>query len=60
MHEDALIAKVFCFQFLNSYATLFYVAFIKDNITMFGHRERCLPNVYGNPDCMAELYVMRQ
>lgn len=25
MYEDALIAKTFCFQFINSYFTLFYV-----------------------------------
>ena len=28
-HEDALIVKTFCFQFINSYISLFYVAFIK-------------------------------
>lgn len=28
-HEDSLIAKLFAFNFVNSYASLFYVAFIK-------------------------------
>ena len=28
-YEDALIAKTFSFQFVNSYASLFYIAFIK-------------------------------
>ncbi len=27
--EDALIAKTFCFQFVNSFASLFYIAFVK-------------------------------
>jgi len=30
--EDALIIKMFCFQFVNGYASLFYVAFIKELI----------------------------
>ncbi len=28
-YEDALIAKTFCFQFVNSFASLFYIAFVK-------------------------------
>ncbi len=28
-YEDALIAKTFAFQFVNSYASLFYIAFVK-------------------------------
>jgi hypothetical protein len=28
-YEDSLIAKLFAFQFVNSYASFFYVAFIK-------------------------------
>ena len=28
--EDALIAKTFVFQFVNSFASLFYIAFIKE------------------------------
>ena len=42
--EDALIAKLFAFQFVNSYASFFYVAFIK--------------NLAGDPcegTCMSEL-----
>lgn len=27
--EDALIVKTFCFQFVNSYCSLFYIAFFK-------------------------------
>jgi hypothetical protein len=31
-YEDHLIGKTFMFQFVNSYASLFYIAFIKNNI----------------------------
>lgn len=31
-HEDSLIAKLFMFQFINSYTSFFYIAFIKQNI----------------------------
>eukprot|EP00300_Choanocystis_sp_HF-7_P015442 c19059_g1_i1.p1 GENE.c19059_g1_i1~~c19059_g1_i1.p1 ORF type:complete len:364 (+),score=110.63 c19059_g1_i1:464-1555(+) len=37
MHEDALIAKSFVFQFVNSYISLFYIAYIKGrDIKVFG------------------------
>mmetsp|Transcript_20422 Transcript_20422/g.69393 ORF Transcript_20422/g.69393 Transcript_20422/m.69393 type:complete len:748 (+) Transcript_20422:84-2327(+) len=42
-YEDALIAKVFVFQFVNSYAALFYIAFIKAGV------DGCIVN------CMVEL-----
>jgi len=36
-YEDALIVKVFSFQFVNSYISLFYIAFIKEHrIRVFG------------------------
>lgn len=31
-YEDSLIAKIFMFQFVNSYASLFYVAFIQQSL----------------------------
>lgn len=43
-YEDSLIAKLFAFQFVNSYASFFYVAYIK--------------NLAGDPcegTCMSEL-----
>lgn len=46
-YEDNLIGKVFIFQYVNSYAALFYVAFIKPYIQNF---DPCLKN-----DCMVEL-----
>ncbi|CAE7603802.1 Ano7, partial [Symbiodinium microadriaticum] len=45
-YEDALIAKLFAFQFVNSYASFVYIAFIKTTI--------------GDPcqgSCMSELSV---
>lgn len=44
-YEDALISKTFMFQFVNSYASLFYIAFIKQYVESAG----CLGT------CMAEL-----
>ena len=38
-HEDNLVYKTFGFTFLNSYATLFYIAFAKGNI---GNLDHCL------------------
>lgn len=46
-YEDALIAKTFSFQFVNSYASLFYIAFIKPFIPLI---DPC-----ADLNCMAEL-----
>ena len=63
-YEDQLIAKQFVFQFVNSYFSLFYIAFFKggrvfrseDSPTLFGREDRC-KDVNGNDtdSCMAEL-----
>ena len=45
-YEDALIAKTFIFQFVNSFASLFYIGFIKPFIPKI---DRCVGS------CMAEL-----
>lgn len=45
-YEDALIAKTFLFQFVNSYAALFYIAFVKPFIPLI---DPCLGS------CMKEL-----
>lgn len=45
-YEDALISKTFVFQFVNSFASLFYIAFIKDYI---------IPLDSCRPSCMIEL-----
>ena len=31
-YEDALISKLFAFQFVNSYGSFFYIAFIKEGV----------------------------
>eukprot|EP01137_Pigoraptor_chileana_P036263 Opistho-2@31530 len=60
-YEDHLSFKIFLFEFVNSYASIFYIAFFKgrfsgrpgDDNTLFGYRlERC-PE-YG---CMLELTI---
>jgi hypothetical protein len=45
-YEDALIAKTFIFQFVNSFASLFYIAYVKP---FMGATDPCLVN------CMTEL-----
>eukprot|EP00644_Phytophthora_capsici_P014584 jgi/Phyca11/536486/estExt2_fgenesh1_pg.C_PHYCAscaffold_540035 len=50
-YEDHLIGKTFLFQFVNSYASLFYVAFIKTAVE--GH-DSCKPEGHG---CMDELMM---
>ena len=32
-YENSLALKVFCFQFVNFYSTLFYIAFFKDPLS---------------------------
>jgi magnesium-transporting ATPase (P-type) len=46
-YEDALIAKVFSFQFVNSFASLFYIGFVKPYIPTI---DACV-----NLSCMTEL-----
>jgi anoctamin-10/anoctamin-7 len=46
MYEDALISKTFVFQFVNSYAALFYISFVKPFIYLI---DPCLG------PCMSEL-----
>lgn len=55
VYEDNLIAKTFLFQFVNSYFSLFYIAFIKNHITLAGSAQQCALNAHGEVDCMAEL-----
>ena len=51
-YEDHLIAKTFLFQFVNSYASCFYIAFLKNLIP---GEECALEN--GTPNCMGELNI---
>mmetsp|Transcript_21883 Transcript_21883/g.36229 ORF Transcript_21883/g.36229 Transcript_21883/m.36229 type:complete len:738 (+) Transcript_21883:131-2344(+) len=56
-YQDALIFKVFLFQFVNSYVSFFYVAYVKNaQLTVFGVQERCISTIPGGPpNCMYEL-----
>ena len=49
-YYDALTFKLFCFQFVNSYASLFYIAFLKGSTS----------NGCTNQDCMGELQTQLQ
>jgi hypothetical protein len=46
-YEDSLISKTFCFQFVNSFASLFYIAFVKPFIP---YTDPCITS-----GCMSEL-----
>jgi hypothetical protein len=50
-YENTLLVKNFIFQFVNSYISLFYIAFLKGRVRLFGYHEvaQCVP------DCMSEL-----
>src|SRR5690606_1312214 len=45
--EDSLIAKLFAFQFVNSYASLYYIAFVKKYV-----EDEC-----DSDNCMTELCI---
>ena len=73
-YEDALILKTFCFQFVNSYVTLFYIAFLKasqigllpgmteycHDASHFDYSAEVIKGTHGglNPFCMGELSYM--
>jgi len=47
--EDSLIGKTFCFRFVNSYMSLFYIAFMKEYLSIVWKEKMCEPN------CISEL-----
>ncbi|DAZ98242.1 TPA: hypothetical protein N0F65_011710 [Lagenidium giganteum] len=49
-YENHLVLKVFLFQFCNSFASLFYIAFIKTSVEKTSTNPGCM-----NGDCMDEL-----
>merc|ERR1711908_147791 len=55
--ENALVNRVFLFQFLNSYFALFYTAFIKGRVgDIFGYDDSCKDKAGVKSDsCMYEL-----
>jgi len=40
-YENSLIVKLFLFNFVNSYTTLFYIAFVKSTTSIFGEIDGC-------------------
>jgi hypothetical protein len=59
--EDAIVNKVFAFQFINSYFSLFYIAFMKGRIGhLAGYSDQCKNASTGKPtdNCMGELYTL--
>eukprot|EP00741_Cyanophora_paradoxa_P025082 tig00000342_g24210.t1 len=56
-YDHALALKIFVFQFVNSYVTYFWIAFVKPyQIEIFGFRQQCLEVTPGGPpNCMFEL-----
>ena len=55
-YENNLIAKVFLFQFINSYFYLFYVAFLKANHSQFVFGDR----IYGPEQCQTNTYTGKE
>eukprot|EP01138_Halocafeteria_seosinensis_P016472 gb/GECG01016803.1/.p1 GENE.gb/GECG01016803.1/~~gb/GECG01016803.1/.p1 ORF type:complete len:772 (+),score=100.00 gb/GECG01016803.1/:1-2316(+) len=54
-HENSLALKLSCFQFINAYFSLFYIAYIKGSTSFFGENQACMKNNRGNEDCLFEL-----
>lgn len=51
-YDDQLIAKLFIFQFFNSYCSFFYLAFLEGHARVFGVKDTC-----PHDDCMLSLTV---
>ncbi|XP_062585164.1 anoctamin-7-like, partial [Saccostrea cucullata] len=41
-YDDALVTKMFAFQFVNSYASCFYIAFFRGRFSVFGYTDECV------------------
>jgi len=53
-YEDALIVKTFAFQFVNSYVSLFYIAYFKQYVDVVGkYKDQC----NFNSNCIQELLI---
>jgi len=56
-YEDALSAKIFVFQFLNSYASFFFIAFVAPFISPSPNNLKNFPGQYGAETCMQPLAI---
>jgi len=54
-YEMHLLAKVFGFKILNSYFILYYIAFLKSHLVLFGEEQHCLEGADGRDDCFLDL-----
>lgn len=43
-HSSHLLAKTVVFKFINCYISLYFIAFVKDHVTLFGTKEACMYN----------------
>jgi hypothetical protein len=57
LYEDALSAKIFVFQFLNSYASFFFIAFVAPFITPSQNNPKNFPGQCGAETCMQPLAI---
>lgn len=51
MYEDSLVGKLFMFEFVNSFASFYYLAFAKRAV------DGCDPSPQGHPSCMYALQI---
>ena len=56
-YEDALSAKIFVFQFLNSYASFFFIAFVAPFIRPSQNNPKNFPGQCGAKTCMQPLAI---
>uniref|UniRef100_K1PX34 Anoctamin n=1 Tax=Magallana gigas TaxID=29159 RepID=K1PX34_MAGGI len=52
LYDDALVTKMFAFQFVNSYASCFYIAFFRGRFDVFGYSDECVGD---SGTCMSQL-----
>nr|XP_011431270.2 anoctamin-4 isoform X4 [Crassostrea gigas] len=52
LYDDALVTKMFAFQFVNSYASCFYIAFFRGRFDVFGYTDECVGD---SGTCMSQL-----
>eukprot|EP00746_Dinoflagellata_sp_MGD_P135623 gnl/MRDRNA2_/MRDRNA2_69672_c0_seq1.p1 gnl/MRDRNA2_/MRDRNA2_69672_c0~~gnl/MRDRNA2_/MRDRNA2_69672_c0_seq1.p1 ORF type:complete len:727 (+),score=108.48 gnl/MRDRNA2_/MRDRNA2_69672_c0_seq1:100-2280(+) len=54
-YASHLLAKTVVFKFINSYISLYYIAFFKYHSTLFGTPMTCILGPSGQSDCMLDL-----
>lgn len=54
-YASHLLAKTVVFKFINSYISLYYIAFFKYHSTLFGSPLTCISGPTGEPDCLLDL-----